>query len=64
MTFSQLGLVTRPALINGVVGLVRTRNGRPFSVQGFTIKGGRIVEMDILADRERLAQLDLPILDG
>ena len=28
-----------------------------------TVRGGRIVEMDILADPERLRQLDLPALD-
>ena len=31
---------------------------------GFTIAGGKIVEMDILADPERLSQLDLTILDN
>jgi hypothetical protein len=35
------------------------RDGRPFSVGGFTVSGGRIVEMDILADPERLSRLDL-----
>src|SRR3954453_15307654 len=62
VTYSQLVLVMQPALINGALGLVTTRNGQPFSVQGFTIKGGRIVEMDILADPARLRRLDLTIL--
>jgi RNA polymerase sigma factor (sigma-70 family) len=62
-TYSRLGLVTQPALINGAMGLVTTREGQPFSVQGFTIKGGKIVEMDILADPARLSQLDLTILN-
>jgi RNA polymerase sigma factor (sigma-70 family) len=64
VTYSQLGLVMQPALINGAFGLVTTRGGQPFSVQGFTVKGGRIVEMDILADPARLRQLDLTILDN
>ncbi len=63
VSYSQRGLVTRPALINGALGLVNIRNGKPFSVQGFTIKGGRIVEMDILADPDRLRELDLTALD-
>jgi RNA polymerase sigma-70 factor (ECF subfamily) len=32
-------------------------------VGGFTVANGKIVEIDILADPERLAQLDLAILD-
>jgi RNA polymerase sigma-70 factor (ECF subfamily) len=62
--YSRLGLVVRHALVNGAVGLVSMRDGRPFSVGGFTVRDGKIVEMDWLADPERLAQLDLTILDG
>ena len=61
--FSGLGLVVRPALINGAIGAVSTRDGELFSVGGITVRGGKIVEMDILADPERLRQLDLTILD-
>ena len=60
--YSQLGLVMKPALINGAVGLVTTRDGRPFSVGAFTVRHGRIVEMDWLADAARLRELDLTIL--
>ena len=41
-----------------------SRPGRQISVMGFTVAGGKIVEIDILADRERLDQLDLIVLDG
>jgi RNA polymerase sigma factor (sigma-70 family) len=61
--YSQLGLVVKPALVNGAVGVVATRNGEPFSVGGFTVRQGRIVEMDWLADPTRLRELDLTILD-
>jgi RNA polymerase sigma factor (sigma-70 family) len=61
--YSQFGLNMKPALINGAVGLVTTRNGRPFSVGAFTVRGGKIVEMDWLADADRLRELDLTILD-
>src|ERR687895_732083 len=61
--YSRLGLVMRPALINGAVGAVATRDGELFSVGGITVRGGKIVEMDFLADPERLRQLDLTILD-
>ena len=63
MFYSQLGIVMKPALINGAAGVVTTRDGRPFSVGAFTVRGGRIVEMDWLADPARLPELDLTILD-
>ena len=61
-TYAQVGLVTRPALINGAVGVVTTRDGEPFSVGGFTVRNGRIVEMDWLADPERFSRFDLSSL--
>jgi RNA polymerase sigma factor (sigma-70 family) len=64
LTYSRLGLVTRPALVNGAVGAVTTLDGQPFAVGAFTVRDGRIVEIDILADTERLRRLDLTILDG
>jgi hypothetical protein len=62
-TYSRLGLLVQPALVNGTAGVVATRDGEPFSVGGFTIRGGKIVEIDILADPDPLAQLDLTMLD-
>jgi RNA polymerase sigma factor (sigma-70 family) len=61
--FAGLELVTYPVLINGAMGVVSTREGRPFSVGGVTVRGGRIVAMDILADPERIARLDLTVLE-
>jgi RNA polymerase sigma factor (sigma-70 family) len=63
MTFSRLDLMMRRALINGGPGVVSLRDGRPFTVAAITIRNGRIAEMDILADPDRLAQLDLTVLD-
>ena len=66
LTFSRLGAgggTVRPALVNGAAGVVATRDGQPFSVLGFTVAGGRIVEIDILADPARLSHLDLTVLD-
>jgi hypothetical protein len=60
--YSRLGLDMHLALINGAAGLVSFRDGKPFSVGGFTVRGYRIVEMDFLADPERLGRLDLTIL--
>ena len=55
---------TRPALVNGVAGVVSwSPDGQPFGVMGITVRHGKIVEIDILADPERLRQLDLALLD-
>jgi RNA polymerase sigma factor (sigma-70 family) len=61
--FSQLGLEMRPALVNGAVGGVSFRDGELFSVGALTVRDGRIVEMDFLADPARLRELDLTMLD-
>jgi RNA polymerase sigma factor (sigma-70 family) len=53
----------RPVLVNGVAGLVAAPDGRPVSLMAFTVGGGRIVAIDTLADRQRLGQLDLTVLD-
>jgi len=63
LTFAHMHEYVRPALINGAAGVVVAPQGRPFSVMGFTVAGGRIVAIDALADPERLAELDLAILD-
>ena len=62
--YSRLGLVVKPALVNGALGAVTTLDGEPFSVGAITVRGGKIVEMYIFADRERLRRLDLTILEG
>jgi len=63
LVWSRVALTTRRVLVNGAAGLVATRDGQPFSLGAFTVRGGRIVEIDILADPERLSRLDLTILD-
>jgi RNA polymerase sigma factor (sigma-70 family) len=62
-TFAGRARAARPALVDGVPAAVWAPGGRPRVVLGFTITGGRIVGIDILADPERLRQLDLAVLD-
>lgn len=62
--YAHLATSVRPALINGAAGAVVTPKGRPFSVMAFTVRGGKIVAIDALSDPERLAELDLTVLDG
>jgi RNA polymerase sigma factor (sigma-70 family) len=54
-----------PALVNGAAGVVVTVNGRPFAVLGFTVTEGRIVEIDAIADPERVQRIAAAVLgDG
>jgi len=64
LTFSRFAASARPALVNGAAGIVGfDSKGEPFSVMGFTVREGRIVAIDILADPVRLRRLDLTMLD-
>jgi RNA polymerase sigma factor (sigma-70 family) len=63
LTFARLSPFVRPALINGAAGVVVAPHGEPFSVMGFTVEGGKIVEIDSIADPARLSELDLAVLD-
>jgi RNA polymerase sigma factor (sigma-70 family) len=59
LLWSRVDLTMRRALINGAAGMVSFLHGRPFSIAAITIKNGKIVEIDFLADPVRIAQLDL-----
>jgi RNA polymerase sigma factor (sigma-70 family) len=63
-TFSGRARAAKPALVDGAPGLVWASGGRPRVVFGFTITDGRIVEIEMVADPERIGQLDLSILNG
>ena len=62
MGYSRLDIEVRPALVNGAAGTVTLRDGRPFAITGFTIRHGKIVEMDVFADAARLLDIDLTAL--
>jgi RNA polymerase sigma factor (sigma-70 family) len=63
LLWSRVDLTMRRALINGAPGIVTFLHGRPFSIGALTVKSGKIVEIDFLADPERIARLDLNLLD-
>ena len=54
--------VTLPALINGAVGVVNAAEGRPISLQAFTITDAKITAIDLIDDPGRIAEADLAIL--
>jgi RNA polymerase sigma factor (sigma-70 family) len=64
MTFRHLAPGARQAVVNGAAGVVVFAGERPYAVIGVTVRAGLIVEIDILADPDRLQRLDLTVLDG
>jgi RNA polymerase sigma-70 factor (ECF subfamily) len=56
---SQLSPFVRPVLVNGVPGVVVMPRNQAQIVMAFTVTEARIVAIDVLADPERLADLDL-----
>lgn len=62
--FARLAANVRPVLVNGTPGvLAATADGLPMSVMAFTVADDRIVEIDSIADPERLATLNLRFSD-
>jgi RNA polymerase sigma factor (sigma-70 family) len=61
--FSGRARAAQPALVNGAIGLVWAAGGLPRVVFNFTTMGKKIVAIDMLADPERLRELDLMVLN-
>jgi RNA polymerase sigma factor (sigma-70 family) len=61
--FSGRARAAQPALVNGAIGLVWAPGGQARVVFDFTISGGKIVAINMLADPERLRTLDVTILN-
>ncbi len=65
MAFRQFTETATRVLVNGVPGGVAwSPDGSPFAVLALTVRGGRIVRIDVLADPDRLRQLDLTVVAG
>jgi RNA polymerase sigma factor (sigma-70 family) len=62
--WSHADLTMYPVLVNGAFGAVVVREGAVFSIASVIVRNGKIAELDFLADPERLARLDLTMLDG
>lgn len=62
LRFARRSVLVRPVLVNGAAGAIVTEHGRLVSVMGFTISRGKITEIDVIADPDRLHrfQLDIP----
>lgn len=64
LDFSQFAPFLHRVLVNGAMGVVAAPKGTVFSLTGFTVSGGKIVAMDILADPGRLRGVDATALGG
>ncbi len=62
LAIASIAAPKRPVLVNGAAGVVITLSGRPAAVMGFTVSGGKIVEMNSIVDPERIRRLDLSVL--
>ena len=62
--FARLARMAQPTLVNGAAGVVLTAGGRPLAVVAFTVRQGKIAEIDILGDPTRLRRLGLAVPDG
>ncbi|MDI9950015.1 sigma-70 family RNA polymerase sigma factor [Rhodococcus sp. IEGM 1305] len=59
LTFARFAPFARLALVNGAAGVVTAPEGKAMSVMAFTVSGGKIARIDILADPHRLQVLGL-----
>jgi RNA polymerase sigma factor (sigma-70 family) len=50
------------ALVNGAAGVVVTLRGEPMTVMGFTVAEGKIIEIDAIADPERVRRIAAVVL--
>jgi RNA polymerase sigma-70 factor (ECF subfamily) len=62
LSYSRAARFVQPALVNGAVGAVFAPRGRLLRALSFTIKGGKIAEVEVIADPARVHQLDLAAL--
>jgi RNA polymerase sigma-70 factor (ECF subfamily) len=54
----------RPAVVNGAAGAVIFVAGEPTAIMGLVVRGGRIAAIDVLADPERIARIDVSAVTG
>lgn len=62
--FGALARYARPVVVNGAPGFLAVAEGRALSLLTVIVRDRRIVEIDVLADPDRLARLDLPDVTG
>jgi hypothetical protein len=59
LSLGWLHPLLRQVLVNGAAGVFVAARGGPISIMGFTVRGGKIIAINALADAARLQKLDL-----
>ena len=63
VAYGHLARLTRPALVNGAIGVVVAPRGRLVRALRFTIANGKITEIEVIGNPARLGELDVSIVD-
>jgi RNA polymerase sigma-70 factor (ECF subfamily) len=62
LMFARPAAHLHPALVDGAAGVVVTVHGRPVAVMGFTVAEGRIVQIVVIADPDRVRRIAAAVL--
>ncbi|HTB54311.1 MAG: sigma-70 family RNA polymerase sigma factor [Trebonia sp.] len=62
LAIASIAAPKHPVLVNGAAGVVITLGGQPVAVMGFTVSGGKVVEINSIVDPDRIRRLDLSVL--
>ncbi len=63
VAYGHMARLTRPALVNGAIGVVVAPQGRLVRALRFTIANGRITQIEVIGNPARLGELDVSIVD-
>jgi RNA polymerase sigma-70 factor (ECF subfamily) len=63
VAYGHLARLTRPAFVNGAMGVVVAPQGRLVRALRFTIANGKITEIEVIGNPARLGELDVSIVE-
>jgi RNA polymerase sigma-70 factor (ECF subfamily) len=63
VAYGHMARAVQPALVNGAIGLVMAPRGRLSRALTFTFANGRITTIEVIADKARLADLEVCVVD-
>ena len=63
IAYGHLAQLTRPALVNGAIGVVVAPRGRLVRALRFTIVNRKITEIEVIGNPARLGELDVSMVD-
>jgi hypothetical protein len=61
LTYARFAVARHTVLVNGTIGVMTAPEGQPMAIMSLTIAGGRIKQIDIIADPVRMQQLSPPV---